>query len=882
MRRKLPRLPGIPWRGPRADVDDELRFHIDMAAADLVAQGLAPDVARAEAERRFGALTDIRDACLTIDERRRRSSAATDRMSYFLQDLRDATRSLARTPMLTIAGTLTLMLGVGATTAIFSVVNGVLLRPLPYANADRLVAVGDDRDGTPSSMSYPDFADWQKEGTEVFESLGAWFSTSLTLTGMGDPVVLRGQRMSASVPGLLGVRPVIGRSFLPEDDGVSAGRVVMLSSETWRRRFNADTGIVGRTLQLSGFPFTVIGVYPSGPTSRLPNELTNASYSDFWQSFRLTPTAAPRSLHFMSAMGRLRPGTTPDVMRARMDHVNDRLTRDSVTTQRLAAADLTTHVIGDTRKLLGFIFVAVVLVLLVACANVANLLLARATSRQREIAVRTALGAGRGRIVSQLLTESLLRALLGGLLGVAVAYAALRVFQESLSVRIPRFADVTIDPMVLAFSIALSLLTGLAFGFVPAMRSAKADPNAVMREGGRGVAGSLRRDAFRRSLIVGELVMSFVLLAGAGLLVRSFERLLSVPRGFQSERIVTASVNLPSSRYPDSVRSGAFFNDLLERVRAVPGVVSAGMSSDLPVQGGSNGGVTVEGRNYPTDKLPIADKRWASPGYFQTIGARFVAGRDFIDADAMDRPHVLIVNEAFANELFPGESAIGKRVGFEWNTTGYQTIVGVIANVKEQALNSAVRPAVYMPMDQRATWYMYLVVRTSVDELSIVPSLRRELAALDPMLPLDRVKSLDDVISDGVAGPRLATSLMSSFSLVALMLAAIGLYGVISYSVAQRTQELGIRAALGAQRREILGGVMREGMMFVVAGVIIGALAARGAAQFIASQLFGVSPGDPIVYLGVAAVLVAVSAAALIFPALRASRIDPVIALREE
>jgi predicted permease len=877
---RLPRLLRIPCRAARADVDDELRFHIDMAAADLVARGIAPDAARAEAERRFGAVADIRDACLTIDERRRRATATADRLTAFLQDLAFAVRSLGKTPMLTITSSLTLMLGVGATTAMFSVVNGVLLRPLPYANADRLVALKDD-DGPSTSIAYPEFVDWQQRGGQVFESIGAWWNSRLTLTGNGDPVTLRGQRMSASVPDLLGVKPVLGRAFLPEDDGIASPRAVMISSQLWRGRFGGDSSIIGRTVQLSGFPFVVVGVYPSGPQSRLPNELTVPSYSDFWQALRLNEESAPRSLRFLKSIARVRPGLSREVVSARMKQVSDQLIADSVTTHGFVAVDLTAQLSGASRGLAA-IFGAVVLVLLVACANVANLLLARATGRQREIAIRAALGAGRRRIVTQLLTESVLRALIGGLLGVGLAYGILRLLQQSLSVRVPRFADVSIDPVVLAFALGLSLLTGIAFGLLPAVRAASADPNSVMREGGRGVAGSLRRDIVRRSLVVGELVMSFVLLAGAGLLLLSFHRLLSVPKGFRPDHVLTAVINLPRTSYPDSVREVNFYNQLLARVRAIPGVTSAAMSSDVPTQGGTNGGTSIEGRTFPRDKAPISEKRFASVDYFRTIGAHIVAGRNFEETDRITRPHVMIVNEAFAREFFPGESPIGKRVGFNWETTGFQTIVGVVTDFKELGLNEAVPPAMYMPMTQRSSTSMFLVVRSSVAELSLVPAIRRELSALDNQLPLDRVRSFDDVIGEGVADQRLATSLLSGFSIVALVLAAIGLYGVISYSVSQRTQELGIRTALGAQRSDILGGIFREGMTYVAAGVVLGATVARGAAQVISSQLYGVTAGEPTVYLVVAAVLGLVSAFALAFPALRAARVDPIIALREE
>jgi predicted permease len=646
-----PRLLRIPWRGSRADVDDELRFHIDMAAADLVARGLAPDAARAEAERRFGTVTDIRDACLTIDERRRRNTATADHLSAMLQDLRYAVRSLGKTPMLTVVGSLTIMLGVGATTAMFSVVNGVLLRPLPYAQPDRLAMLNDYQpqvEGTP--LSFQEFTQWQREGKDVFDDVGAWWSTSLTLTGVPQATVIYGARMSASVPRMLGVKPVLGRSFLPEEDGGNGTRAVMLSTDLWKRQFNADPSIIGRSLQLSGYPFVVVGVYPTAPVSRLPNELTQSRTSDYWQALHLDDSRAPQGLHFLSMIGRVKAGLSPAAVKTRIDYVNRKLAGDSVTAHKLVAENLSERVLGPSRKMLGAIFGAVVLVLLVACANVANLLLTRAAGRQREIAIRSALGASRGRVLSQLLCESVLRAMVGGALGVGLAMLSLAWLRNTGGVQLPRLSEVSVDGTALGFALAVSLLTGFAFGLVPALRSAGTNANAVMREGGRGIAGSLRRDAFRRSLIVAELVMSCVLLCGAGLLLRSFQRLMDVPRGFDSGRVITASVNVPvGGRYADSLAQVAFFDRVLEGMRGIPGVTAAAASSNLPVEGGANGGLTIAGKTYPPGAQPVADKRFVTAGYFATIGARMASGREFSPSDLMNTQHVAIVNEAFAS-----------------------------------------------------------------------------------------------------------------------------------------------------------------------------------------------------------------------------------------
>ena len=776
---RLPRLLRVPWRSSRIDVDDELRFHLEMAASDLMASGLTPDQARAEAERRFGEMREIRAAVLTIDERRRRSAARAETVNGLLQDLRYAVRSLRRTPMLTIAGTLTLMLGVGATTAVFSVMNGVLLRPLPYPEAERLVWLGDGQgEDATVPLSYPEFIDWRERGQNTFTNVGAWFSTTMTLTGVDEPVVLQGNRVSSGIPVMLGVRPLLGRNLSADDDLGSSPRVVMLSETAWRRHFGGDSAILGRTLDLAGFPHTVIGVYPSTPRTRLPGELNSPRGSDYWAGLRLDESRAPRGLHFMSVMAATRPDLTEPSVRAGMSQVTAQLLADSITRHKASATPLATRVLGPSRDMLFAMFGAVVLVLLVACGNVGNLLLARMNSRRREIAIRTALGAARSRILAETLFESIVRAMLGGVLGVGVAWVGIRLLGRSSAIDLPRFVDVAIDGRVLTFALVLSLATGVIVGLVPALRLADTDASGVMREGGRGHAGSLGRDRFRRAMITGEIVLSFVLLVGAGLFLRSFDRLLNVPRGFESDGVLAASVSLPVSRYPDSIAQVAFYQQLEERIAAIPGVTSVATAANLPVAGGPDGSVGIEGRSYEPGKGPHAVKRLVSPTFFRTIESRMLTGRDFSPGDQLGSLKVAIVNEAFARRYFPGESAVGKRIDFSWETTGLQTIVGVVQNVKEQSLAASTEPAVYLPSTQRTSSFMFLVVRASVDELSLVPAVRRELRELDQSIPLDNVQRLEAVIDNDVASVRLMASLLTIFAIAAALLAAIGLYGV--------------------------------------------------------------------------------------------------------
>ena len=622
---------------------------------------------------------------------------------------------------------------------------------------------------------------------------------------------------------------------------------------------------------------------------RLPRVLRRASHIDVDDELRFHIEMATRDLVASGltpgqarAEAATRPELTEAAVRAGMGQVTAQLLADSITRHVASATPLATRVLGPSRDMLLAVFGAVVLVLLVACGNVGNLLLARMTSRRREIAIRTSLGAARSRILAQTLSESIVRALLGGALGVGVAWIGIRLLRNSSAIDLPRFADVSIDGRVLAFALLLSLSTGIIVGLVPALRSAGTDPNGVMREGGRGLTGSLGRDRFRRAMITGEIVLSFVLLVGAGLFLRSFDRLLNVPRGFESDGILTASINLPVSRYPDSIAQIAFFNQLEERIAAIPGVTSVATAGNLPVAGGPDGSIGIEGRTYEPGKGPHAVKRYVSPTFFRTIESRILAGRDFSPSDKLGSLKVAVVNEAFAKRYYPGESAVGKRIDFSWETTGLQTIVGVVRNVKEQSLAATTEPAVYLPSTQRTSSFMYLVVRASVDELSLVPAVRRELRELDPSIPLDDVRRLDAVIDSDLASPRLMASLLTIFAVTAALLAAIGLYGVISYAVSERSQELGIRTALGAQRTEIVFGVLREAFAFVVVGLVVGAIVARAGAQLISSQLFGVAAGDPSVYVVVMVLLLIVALAAVLEPAIRASRTDPALALRSD
>ena len=878
------RLLRLPASDVRVDVEDELRFHIETSTRELVARGMEPMAARAEAERRFGAVEDVRAELLTIDERCRKRAKRADTMSAFLHDIQFAVRAVRKTPGFSLVVAVTLALGIGATTAMYGVVDTVLVRPLPYVAPDRLVAIGDVQTTEVTPASFPEYVAWQSAGESVFSDLAAWWQTSLTLTGgcataaACEPEVLAGDRMSANMPRLLGVTPVLGRSFRPEEEASSGERVVMISERLWRRRFGGDPGVLGRLLTFNGMPHAVVGVFPTTASTRMPRELSAGRSADAWVALRLDVKRAPQGLHFLSVAARLRPGTSLAKARATMAVAAAQVRAAGLTSHGVQLEPLADRIVGWTRPLLASLLGAVGIVLLIACANVANLLLARASARQKEVAIRVALGASRLRIVAQLLAESVVRALLGGALGIGLAYASIAALHRWLPTRLPRFDQVRVDARVLLFAVVLSVVTGVLFGLVPALRAARSQTTEALREGGRGVFGGLRRDRFRRALVTAEIALSFVLLVGAGLLLRSFDRLLAVRKGFEPEHVLTASVVLPSVQYGDAARQRMFWEELEGRLRVVPGVEAVGLTSSLPVEGGVNGGISIEGRSFAADAEPVVEKRVVSAGYLPAIGARLVAGRGFDARDAAGAPAVVIVNEAFVRRWMPGETPIGKRVDFGWGTEGLQTIVGVIADMKEEELDQPASAAMYIPVSQRASDAMYVVARGATD---VAASVRRAVLTMDRDLPIAELRALSDVTTAGVAGQRLSASLLGVFAFLALLLAAVGLYGVISYAVAQRTQELGVRAALGAQRADLIRLVVRQGATFILAGLAMGALGALASGRIIANQLFGVGAADPATFALVAVLLAAVALTAVLVPALRAARADPLVALRQ-
>jgi putative ABC transport system permease protein len=795
-------------------------------------------------------------------------------MSSLLADLRYGIRILRKNPGFTVVAVLTLALGIGANTAIFSVVNSVLLRPLPVKQPERLVLVRDTQPGVDDApASYPEYLDW-KDRAKTFEELGAFFNTTFSLTGSGEPEQLRAMRVSASLFPMLGIAPSVGRGFRTEEERPGGEPVAMISQALWKRRFASSRSALGTKIVLAGSPTTLIGVVPP----RFPF----GGHPDVWIPLRLDAKSAPRGLHFITVLGRMRPGVEPTQARSEVESVAGALRAEGLTNHGIHLVPLQESVVGETRPALLLLLGAVGLVLLIACANATNLLLARAASRQKEIAVRLAVGASRIRLIRQLLTETLILSVLGGGLGLLIASWGVD-FLVSSGPQLPRLDEIRFDGYVLAFTTALSLLTGILFGLAPALQSSSRDLQEFLKEGGwQGGSGAGKR-RLRGALVVGEVALSLVLLIGAGLLVRSFAQVLGSKRGFDTSHILAVDLSLPYTGYEEPAQQADFFRRLLDRVSRLDEVEAAGVVSHLPLSGdNTNSGLLIEGRTWLEDEAPLADDRLVSPDYFRALRIPLLKGRSFTEQDDAQAPRVAIINESLARRFFPNQNPIGKRIDMQWKNTGWQEIVGIVGDVRHDGLDLPIMPAVYAPYLQAADSGMTLVVHSRGDPLSVVGAIRAQVYAVDRNQPLTRVRTMQQLVDESVGPRRLSMSLLAVFAALALFLAAIGIYGVLAYSVAQRTHEIGVRMALGARSGDVLRLVVGQGLKLVVAGVILGLAAAVPLSRLLAGMLFGVSVIDPWTFAGIPMVLAAVALAACYLPARRASRIDPLTALRVE
>ncbi|MGH9936571.1 MAG: ABC transporter permease [Blastocatellia bacterium] len=804
------------------------------------------------------------------------------------QDLRYGARMLLKNPGFTLVAVLTLALGIGANTAIFSVVNATLLRPLPYSEPERLVRVWEtnpraNRWG--DWVSYPDFRDWREQNT-VFEEIGACRVFVFNLTGSDFAETLPGAYVSASLFNVLGVKPIVGRTFLAEEDRPGANRVAVISYGLWRRRFGADPGLIGKTIEVNGESHVVVGVMPPGfkfhwlVMSRVEREL-------------LIPHGPPSELrargsHNFSVVARLKRGVTIDQAQANMDAIARGVAEREPGHEGMGARvmGLRQEITEDARPALLLLSAAIGLVLLIACGNVANLLLARNDARRHETAIRGALGASPSRLIRQRLTESMLLGLLGGAVGLLLAFLAIQ-FIIKLSPNIPRLDQTGIDLRVLSATLCLSLLTGLFFGTIPALRSSGVDINDTLKQGGRG---NIWRDGagLRSFLLVGEMALALTLLVGAGLLIRSFLQLQSVESGFDATRVLKAWIILPKKQYPTSSQQSQFIRQVVERVQSLPEVEAAAASTNLPLYSGANdsGPFRVEGQPapQPNESVVYAECPKITPDYFRVVGIRALQGRTFTWADDEKAPEVAIVNEWMARKYWPGEDSIGKRVSIN-DRDGqpvWRQIVGVVNDVKHDGLASATRPHIYVPTMQLTYPGAILAIRAKGDPAALANTIRREVAALDRNQPLADIGTMERVVSDSVADRRFQMTLLAIFAAVALILAATGVYSVMATAVARRMREMGIRLALGAPPRDVLKLVVGQGMKLALAGVGIGLAAAFGLTRLMKGLLFGVSALDPLTFIAVALLLAGVALIACYIPARRAMRVDPLTALRSE
>ena len=808
-------------------------------------------------------------------------------MTAFLQDLRYGFRVLLKSPGFALVAILALAIGIGANTAIFSVANTLLLQRLPYRDADRLAIVWEHnlvRDRKSNVVGPANFVHW-RELNRTFEGLAAVSPTlNVTLTGAGDPEEIAAQLVSVELFSVLGVQPALGRAFVPEENRPDA-RVVILSDRLWRRRFGADPGVLHRTIQMQGQPTTIIGVAPRG-FSLLDKTV------DMWAPLPFTAQARTPGGRSLQVVGRLKPSVTFEAAQQDMTRVGADLTAMFPafnTGWTVRVVPIREELTAGVRPALLVLAGAVAFVLLIACANVANLLLARATARRRELAVRAALGAGRGRLVRQLLAESLLLAGAGGAVGLAVGWWSVAFLRNVAAERLPiqRLEMVAIDERVLVFTAAAALISGVLFGIVPALTGTGANLNESLRDGGRsgpGARGSRTRAAF----VVLEVALALVLLVGAGLLIRSFVRLLDVNPGFDPSHTLTLRVSLPRARYSDSAQQAQFFERFFHEVDALPGVNAAGAVSWLPLTGlGSATSMEIVGKPTPPQgHEPVTDVRVMTHRYLEAMGVPLLQGRLFIEGDAADTNGRIVINETMAKKIWPGEDPIGKRVRINWGTPSREDeVIGVVGDVKHYGLDtpaSAVRPMIYWPYARSPYTTMTVAVRATGDPTTLITGVGGVLRRIDPDLPIAGVRTMAEVVSTSVAERRLTMLLLTIFAGAALVLAAVGIYGVIAHSVTQRTQEIGIRMALGAQRADVLRMIVRQALVMVSVGIAAGAVGALLLTRLMSGLLFDVRPADPVTFGVVSAALAAVAVVASGLPGLRATRVDPVIALRAE
>ena len=810
-------------------------------------------------------------------------------MDSLFKDIRYGVRGLLKHPGFTAIVVITLALGIGASTAIFSVVDNVLLRRLPYRNAERIVAIQEmNREGKRGQVTSANFLDWRAQST-VFEHLAAIKTTTsnLALSDQAERIDLA--QTNANFFDVFGITPTYGRLFLPQDEQAGHDPVVVVSNTLWQRRFGSDPSLVGKPITLDGRNFTVIGIAPPGFQYPDKTELWVPPLKLVPELYLNQDVTQTRGMGYLAAIALLKPGVSLPQAATEMETITARLRQQYPNTNNRRfnrVVSLYEHLIGDTNKVLWLLLGAVTFVLLIGCANVANLLLASGAGRQKEMAIRTALGASRWRVMRQLFTESTILALTGGAVGVLIAIWGLAAITKLLPADFPRLNEIHLDLRILGFTFAASVLTGILFGLAPALQVSRAEVQESIRETGRGASGSRRQSHFRQALIICEVALSVVLLAGAGLLFRSFLRLQSVNTGFVSEQVLTARLTPSGTNFTNQADYDKFYSQVLEKTGAIPGVSDAGIINTLPLNQGPTTGFRVEGRPITTpDKWPMVNYRNVSPNYFRAMSIPVVQGRAYTDRDDSNAPLVMIINQQTAREIFPGEDPVGKRITFGNVDNGqprWFEIVGVVANVRSLELREEAQSEIYFSSLQDYWPAMSLVVRSSVEPSSLSGAIRQVINEVDKSVPVSQVKTMDHVVSESITQPRFNLFLLGLFSTVAMLLSTAGIYGVTAYTVSQRTHELGIRLALGAQVGDVLKMILGQGMAVIGVGLVLGLGAAFGLMRLLRSLLFGVGENDPLTFMAITLVLLTVALIACYIPARRATKVDPLEALRAE
>ncbi|HEU4893788.1 MAG TPA: ABC transporter permease [Vicinamibacterales bacterium] len=838
---------------------------------------MARDVARADHRHARPPIQRFTNRLERLGSTRGRRSRPLNILARTVTDMRYGTRQLLKAPGFTLVAILTLAVGIGATSAIFSVVNGVMLRPLPYPEPEGIVRVIEVLPQYGRFAVAPaNFLDW-RDRNQVFERIAAYTTGNDTFIGSEGPERIPRALVSWDTFELLGVTPVLGRSFRKDEDLPNQNNVIVISHGMWQRRFGSDPNILGRAINISGAPVTIVGVMPAG-------FYFAGRAAEFWRPIALDPANASRGGHFLAVVARLKRGVSLQQAESEMRGIATQLAKqypDSNADESADTVRLHDLIVGPIRPMLLTLFGAVGVLVLIACANVAHLLLVHASVRERELAIRTAMGAGRGRLVLQMIAESLVLALAGGAAGVLLAYLAIAPIQSLGANSVPRVADITLDRNVLAFAFVLTIATGFLFGLAPAWQAARGGVGAVLKDSGRSTG--TRGHRVRGLLLVAEVALSLVLLVGAALLIRSFARLTNIDPGFAPDHVLAFQVALPRTAYPDNPRRDAFFDRLLERLRGTPGVQAAGMVQTLPILDDYMLSFSIQGRPpaAPGQELS-ANFRVASPGYFESLSIPVISGRTFTAHDTAKSPMVAVIDDAFARRHFPGENPIGRGIDIGNDSDGFYEVVGVVGSVRHEGLDSLPRPTMYIPYKQEIFSGMVMMVRTQGDPAQFAGTARQVVREIDPALPAFGIRPLSNVVTQSVAQRRFSMLLLGVFAFVAVFLAAVGLYGVVAYAVSQRTQEIGLRMAIGAQRGDVLRLVLGNGMKLALLGVAIGVGGALALSRYIATMLFEIDRFDAPSYAATAAVLLAVSALACYVPARRAMRVDPLVAMRAE